>query len=247
MENTEIQHEMPTVNSSSSNSSKKMILVGVAAAVVLIVLGVFSFRAGLWGKFGSTKNQTGGPVATVNGEEVSRETFDARLQQMTAQYKSQGMDVSSPENTDTIKNQVVQNLVDETLLTQAATEAGITVSDEDVNSEFDTIATQYGGADAFSQALIAQNVTEDAVRSDLRGQLLLQKYLEQEIDIKGITASDEEVQEAYDSVASQNKDVPAFEDVKSVIHDQLVQQKTQNAVAAFIQTLRDKGLVTILL
>jgi len=185
-------------------------------------------------------------VAIVNGEHISKDAYSTRLSQLSSQYQAQGIDVSSAENSALIEEQVVNNLIDEVLLQQAAKTDGFSVGNEDVENEFNSVAEQFGGIDAFQKTLSEQSISEDTVRNDLRNQILMQQYLETQVDFNAITVTDEAVQETYDAFAAQSPEAPEFETVKDAIREQLVQQALQEKINAFLDQLRAQSDVVVL-
>src|SRR5690625_5622130 len=77
-------------------------------------------------------------------------------------YGQQGQDVSDQ---DTIKEQVLDALVERELIMQDATEQGIDVSEKDVESELDTIKSE--NEEQFTMVLDQFNLTEDDYKEQL--------------------------------------------------------------------------------
>ena len=106
----------------------------------------------------------GGAVATVNGQPVSRSTFDTRLEQ-------------SP-----MGRQVLQQLVQETLIEQYAKNNNISVSDAEVDARENQIKANFPTG-SWDEMLKARGLTEVDVRSALREQLVLDKALSKDVTI----------------------------------------------------------------
>src|SRR5690625_3531578 len=81
-------------------------------------------------------------VAEVNGEEITRDEFvgdyEAQLQQAAMSQDPSQIDQ------DELKQQVAQSMVDNQLLVQAAGEAGIEPTEEDIDTTVEHIAAQSG-------------------------------------------------------------------------------------------------------
>src|SRR5699024_1641673 len=111
-------------------------------------------------------------VAVVNGEKIGKDvfvtTYEGQLQQAAMMQQQGGGKVDQ----DKLKQQVLDSLVGNRLLSQAAEDAGIQASDEDVNNTLKDIAKQNGmkSADEVISALGQQGVSEDKVRSDAASQ-----------------------------------------------------------------------------
>jgi foldase protein PrsA len=107
---------------------------------------------------------SGGAVATVNGEPISRSTFNARLE-------------SSP-----MGRTVLQQLVQETLIAQYAKNNNITVTDAEVDAKENQIKANFPSG-SWDEMLKARGLTEADVRSALREQLILDKALQKDVTI----------------------------------------------------------------
>jgi foldase protein PrsA len=106
----------------------------------------------------------GGAVATVNGQPISRSTFDQRLE-------------SSP-----MGRTVLQQLVQETLIEQYAKNNNITVTDADIDAREAQIKANFPSG-SWDEMLKARGLTEADVRAALREQLILDKALAKDVTI----------------------------------------------------------------
>lgn len=107
---------------------------------------------------------SGGTVATVNGEPISQAAFQARLE-------------ASP-----IARQVLQQMVQDTLIEQYAKNNNISVSDADVAAREEQLKANFPSG-SWDEMLKARGLTEDDVRSALREQLILDKALSKDVTI----------------------------------------------------------------
>lgn len=194
-------------------------------------------------------------VAEVNGEKVEREEFvtsyESQLQQAAMSQQTTGEEIDQ----DALKQQVVEQLVGNRLLTQAADQAGIEATDEDVQATLDGIAAQNGlqSADEVIAALGEQGISEDEVRADAASQFQVNAYIEAEADIEEPT--EDELREQYDAIVEQMEsqggegasqaEIPPFEDVRDQLAQQATSEQQSAAVDGIVSTLRDEGDVTI--
>ncbi|WP_407319053.1 SurA N-terminal domain-containing protein [Isoptericola halotolerans] len=194
-------------------------------------------------------------VAEVNGEKVEREefvtTYEGQLQQAAMSQQSTGQEVDQAA----LKKQVVEQLVGNRLLTQAADQSGIEATEEDVRTTLAGIATQNGmqSADEVIAALGEQGISEDEVRSDAASQFEVNAYIEAEADVE--EPSEDELREQYDTIVEQMEsqggegasqaEIPPFEDVRDQLAQQAMGEQQSAAVDEIVATLRDEGDVTI--
>jgi foldase protein PrsA len=124
-------------------------------------------------------------IALVNGEEISTVAYEAELERalysVSAQY---AVDWNDPQNRSLLpsfQQQVLDQIIDRTLLSQLASQEGITVSSEEVEAEIALIQAQIqqdpSVAD-WDSFLVANNLTEQAVRSMIADQILVQTLVE---------------------------------------------------------------------
>jgi peptidyl-prolyl cis-trans isomerase C len=105
------------------------------------------------------------PMAlTVNGEGIPVLDFDAEVQQYLASQESLGKAVNSSDATSI----VIEDLIAQLLLAQAARANGFTLDDDALQSRIDSLAMQIGGVDALSKWQSGHGYTEQAFRSSLK-------------------------------------------------------------------------------
>lgn len=205
------------------------------AVIVVVALGAWYFLS----QGDSAPVENSEPVATVNGEEITRSELDALRTQVATQQNT------DPGTID--EKQVLDTLIAQALIRQAAAQTDVTVSDEQVAAEVSSLTAQVGGEEAFTQAMAAQGITEDELRSQIRDQLITQAYLEQELELSQITATDEEVTTAYEEIATGGEEVPPLEEVRGQVEELVIQQKQQTEVDALIAQLRAEAEVEVLI
>ncbi len=107
---------------------------------------------------------SGGAVATVNGQPISRSTFNTRLE-------------GSP-----MGRTVLQQLVQETLIDEYAKSNKIDVTDAEIDARENEIKANFP-AGSWDEMLKARGLTESDVRAALREQLILDKALETKVTV----------------------------------------------------------------
>lgn len=128
----------------------------------------------------------GGSIATVNGQPISRTTFDSRLE-------------SSP-----MGRTVLQQLVQETLIEQYAKNNNITVTDAEIDTRENQIKANFPSG-SWDEMLKSRGLTEADVRSALREQIVLDKAL-----AKDVTISPKQIQDYF------NKNRASFDKPETV-------------------------------
>lgn len=105
------------------------------------------------------------PMAlTVNGEGIPVVEFDAEVQRYIAAQESLGKAVTSADATSA----VIEDLVAQLLLAQAARADGFTLDEAALQARIDSLAAQIGGPEALSTWQSEQGYTEQEFRSALK-------------------------------------------------------------------------------
>lgn len=108
---------------------------------------------------------TSEPLAlSVNGESVTLVEFNAEVARYTAAQTALGKTVASADAT----RAVIDDLVSQILLAQAAHTDGFTLDDAALQARIDSLATQAGGVDALSKWESDHGYTDQDFRSGLR-------------------------------------------------------------------------------
>lgn len=182
-------------------------------------------------------------VAEVNGEDVTKDEFvpiyEASFQQAAAQSQMSGQ---APDE-DALKKQTVDDLVDTELLSQEAESRGIEVSDDDVDAELETLATQngMGSGEELLKAVAAQGVTEDQARAQVETQVMVEQLVADEDG--PIDPTEKQLRAIYDRAKQQQaqagdqaQEIPPF----AQVHDQLEQQARSQQIGKVAGTLVEK-------
>src|SRR5258706_12131287 len=108
---------------------------------------------------------TSEPLAlSVNGESITLVEFNAEVARYTAAQTALGKTVASADAT----RAVIDDLVSQILLAQAAYANGYSLDDATLQVRIDSLATQAGGADALSKWESDHGYTDQDFRSGLR-------------------------------------------------------------------------------
>ncbi len=121
-------------------------------------------------------------AARVNGEGIPMTIYEKQVAQFEAAALSQGYDPATPEGEAYLRQgrqQVLDELIRQLLIQQAARQAGLTISDEEVEAALQADIKAAGGEEAFEQWLAANQMTREEYREELRRQMLANRMAEQ--------------------------------------------------------------------
>ena len=217
-------------------SKEKLVSIGVIILVVVAIgsLAVFGAR-----KTSSSKISTvADNVALVNGVPITRATFKAQLTVSTTTLAAQGVPVTSADKLAEIKTQVLNDLINSELVSQGITKDKIAVTADEIETQFQNILKQAGGAEQLKAQIAKINLTEVELRQNIAKQLNIQKYLLKNVDISSATTTEAEIKKFYDDNTKSLKNPPSLKDVSDQIRQQIIANKQQLLVNAFLSALR---------
>lgn len=186
--------------------------------VVATLLLAFAAAGCGSGDDGSSGSVSADAVASVGGEEISRETYDRLIGQAEKTYKARKQEfpkVGTPEY-EQLKQAIVRSLVEQTEFKIGAEELGIEVSDEDVEKRLDELKQQFfqGDEEKYKKEIEKQGVTDEQVREDVRNRLLSERIFKEVT--KDVKVTDQEVSDYYDENKTQFE-TPASREVRHIL------------------------------
>lgn len=182
----------------------------VAALLVLLLAGLVGLVVGCGGDLPKSA------VAKVGNEVITEDELGTRVKDFETQYAGQTPDQETqPDEYKQFQQDVLEYMITYELASQKAEELDITVSDEELQKEIDSIRdTNFGGDQAaFDKALAEQSLTMDQLKQGYRESMLLQKVYES-VTKDVTTVPDGEIQAYYD----ENKDYYFVDETRTARH-----------------------------
>ncbi|MDQ2833732.1 MAG: SurA N-terminal domain-containing protein [Acidobacteriota bacterium] len=131
-------------------------------------------------------------LATINGQAIMRSELDKRYQTQLGESPQQQ---PSPEQADSLRLNLLRELIDEEIVQQRAAKMNLTATNEEVDAKFAEMKAPYTDAQ-FDERLKANHTTVEDAKHDLRRSLTINKLLNKEINSK-ITVTDADVTNYY--------------------------------------------------
>ena len=160
-------------------------------------------------------------VAVVNGTAITRSAYDEELKRYEKQLAMSGKP-ADPAQLTSMKERVLEGLVDRELLKQEAQKQGIKADDRELEVQLAMLKKRFPSEEEFSKALSAMNLTEAQLRTQYKTDLIIKKLIDQQIASK-VTVSDADTKAFYDA----NPDL--FKAPESVRASHILIQVDQNA------------------
>lgn len=171
-------------------------------------------------------------VAVVNGEKIPRQELEQKVDFVKQRYASQGQQMGE-DQLSTMKKDIVQSLVEKSLLYQKSQELGIQVDSEEVNSQLEQFKNQFPDEKQYEQQLSGLGYTEDSLRSEIEENIAIQELIEKEIASK-ISITDEDLKSYYEENQKE------FETPESVKARHILIKADQEADKTEKQAAREK-------
>jgi foldase protein PrsA len=142
-----------------------------------------------------------GVAARVNGQAIMETELTTQLEQLKKQYPQMFTGSDAQGRLLDFKQRLLENLVNQALIEQAAKDKGINVTDSDIQKQVDQLKSGFKDQAAFEQALKSAGMTVDQLRSQIKNQLVTQKLVETLSANQKVT--DAEIKAYYDKNKSQ--------------------------------------------
>ena len=165
---------------------------------------------------GCHKGPQQGVVATVNGHPIFQTDVDKAY---ALQLSSNPQQVSTPDQADSLRLNIIHTLILEAIIDQRAAKQGLTATDAEVEAKLAEMKAPYT-EEQFQAKLKAGNYTLDGLKRDVRRSLTQEKLINKEINSR-ITVTDADVRNYYDAnKATFNLIEPTYHIAEIVVTDQ---------------------------
>lgn len=144
---------------------KKLLLFSIVAVFLLAACSTQNTDSTV----GTDVTENDKVVAVVNDENIMKSEYEVSFEHAKASYLQQGMDLDgedvSEDDIQSIKEQVLDQLINQKLLTQEVSKHDIEVSEEEIDMEISQIKAQFTDDEEFNQALEANSLTLEELRN----------------------------------------------------------------------------------
>src|SRR5256884_3243693 len=141
---------------------------------------------------GSASKASADVVARVNGRDVTT----AQLEKQFQNRLNGAEQPHSAEEAEDLKLQVLNQLINDQILLEKASAAGLSASDGEVDVKFNEFKSQYT-EEKFKDLLKEQKMSIDEIRNELRKSITIEKLVNKEITSK-ISVTDAEIKNFYE-------------------------------------------------
>jgi len=135
------------------------------------------------------------PVARVNGKVVTARDVDQATDAILQKYAGQIPPSQLPMLRGQIKEQALENLINQQLLLEAAEREGAQVSPETVDQRFKDLTAQFPSPEAFQELLSGMGMTEQEFRHEIAMNLQIEEMLQKKFE--ALKKVDDQAVKAY--------------------------------------------------
>jgi len=196
----------------------------------------------------SDSTTTSEVVATVNDVAITQQDIDDRIDRNRDALVAQGTNIDDPTVRAQIEEQIITQIINETLVLADAARLGLSVTAEEISAQYDTISGRFESAELFQAELEKNRFTEESLRKNVERELLTQKYIQQVTASQTVEVTEEEITALYDQLVAQSAEgaeIPELEDVQAQIEDQIRNQKLAQVVTDVIAGLKESAVIVI--
>ncbi|OLO39185.1 hypothetical protein BTR23_09010 [Alkalihalophilus pseudofirmus] len=176
-------------------------------------------------------------IAFINEEKIYNHELDLLVEQTKRMYEEQGLDTDDEHLLKQIEEQIVEDLINQVLILQAAERDGM--NDEHIEEEINEIKLQYEDEEEFLQELEANDMTVE----DLKQMVKIDLYVESHL--QNIEVTEEEVEEVFMEYNNFTEEDINVEEVKPFIESELTQRKRGEEFNKLINQLKEESDIQI--
>lgn len=136
-------------------------------------------------------------IASVNGKAISKSQYERRLSVYMKRAAHMGRQLKDAD-LKTVKNQILENLIDAELLYQQSQKEGVKVDDKAINEQIEKIKKRFSDETAYKKAIERMHVSEKEFRTEIQHGLAINQFLDTSV-LQKITVTDEEGKKYYNN------------------------------------------------
>ncbi len=200
----------------------------IFGAALVIMLAVAAITRGI-----TADGPSGDAVASVDGEDISREDFDVVFAQAIEQQQLPAPPEEGTPEYEELRNQALGRLLQETWLENEAEERGVEVTPSEIDQEIQSVRQQQQLTDpkAFQKALTEAGLTEEELGDQFRLELVSTK-IQEDLAEEAPPPSEDDIEQYYESNET-TFEQPASRDIRYILNaDEAKAQQAKTALDA---------------
>ncbi|MDD2388114.1 MAG: peptidylprolyl isomerase [Desulfobacterales bacterium] len=172
-------------------------MYGMKANPFLSILAIFILCSPCLSGAVEEKAVSGDNAAVVNGAVITRQEINTELDQLRSRAARQGQEVPDSE-LDNIKNNILDNLINQVLLYQESVKKGVVVDDQEITDKLSEIKKRFPDENDYKKILDEMGMSEADIKIKIGQGISIEKFIESQI-LSKIVVSDQESRAFYDA------------------------------------------------
>lgn len=136
-------------------------------------------------------------VARVNNKVILLSEYNSRANPILQEYEKVLAGPDKDKKLKELKENILEQMIDEKLLLKKAEKEGIRITDAEVDQGMDEIRNRFGGELEFQNEISKQGLTGEKFRKNVREQLQVIKLINQNVRSRISPPTEEEIKEYY--------------------------------------------------
>jgi peptidyl-prolyl cis-trans isomerase C len=162
--------------------------------LIIVAVAISLFAGPLWA---DETASSGKEIASVNGKAISKSQYERRLSVFKKRAAHKGGPLDDTALT-TVKNRILENLIDAEVLYQQSQKEGIKVDDQAINEQIKKMKKRFSDETAYKKAIERMHVSEKEFRTEIQRALAINQLIDTNVRQK-ITVTDEESKKYYNN------------------------------------------------
>jgi peptidyl-prolyl cis-trans isomerase C len=171
----------------------KFISINLARNIAILMV----FLAASFPALAKETKSSSEKAAVVNGVVISQKELAKELDFHLQRFVRQGVKLSK-EQMATLKNKVLENLIDREILYQESQKSGIKVDKKKIDEELSDVKKRFPSEEEYKKALSTMKISESDIKKDIKEKLAINALIDLKIS-KKIVVSDKETKAFYDT------------------------------------------------
>jgi peptidyl-prolyl cis-trans isomerase C len=178
--------------------------------LIIVAVAICLYTGPVWADAAAS---SGKEIASVNGKAISKSQYERMLSvfKKRAAHKSRRLNDAELK---TVKNRILENLIDAEVLYQQSQKERVKVNDQAVNEQIEMIKKRFSDETAYKKAIERMHVSEKEFRAEIQRALAINRLLDTNVRQK-ITVTEEESKKYY------NNDLNLFKQPEQVKASQI--------------------------
>lgn len=135
-------------------------------------------------------------VATVNGEPITLSELEQLLRPVYARYENIFRGEELERYKKRVRSELLNQLIENTLIRQRAEEEGVTVSEATIAEELADVKNKFGSLEKFKEVLKEEGMTYEGYKDELKEQLTIRRMMQMDV-LPKVRVGPEEIKKYY--------------------------------------------------